>query len=100
MTGPVDEVLSVAGGFDDGARGAVHLLGRHSWTNRLQRTLLRFPDDLVDSLNLCGGRTEGDGERDVGVIAFERTAVIEDHDVASLQSPGAGLVVGERAVRA
>jgi hypothetical protein len=73
---------TVAGIHDDLARGRVHGLARHAGTGGGERGGLRPVDDFEDLLHLVRGFADHERTRDVGLIAFHRATVVDEHDGA------------------
>ena len=80
--GEVVVVGAVAGIGDDLAGGGVDRVAGHAGTRGGKRRRLRAMDDVEDILHLVGGLAEDKGARDVGFIALDRAAVVDQDDRA------------------
>src|SRR5690349_11387172 len=76
---------SVAGAGDDGARGIVDGAGEAALARRIKSGVLRFADDFVHAPHFFRRLAEDPRARYVGVVAFDFTAAVNEHDVAFLQ---------------
>lgn len=83
-----------AGGSDDGARGGVHGAAEAAGAGRIEGCVLRAANGFEDELHFFGGLAENAGARNIGPIAFDGAAVINQDNVAFLE--GAGLLAAVR----
>ena len=98
--GEVFVVGAVAGVGDDFAGGVVDGVAGCSGLACGEGGGLGLVDDVEDLLLLVGGFAEDEGARDVGLVAFDGAAVVEEDDLAFLDDLGLERAVGQRGVLA
>src|SRR6267142_6177376 len=76
---------AVAGGSDDGAGGVVNGAGKFSSAGGVECGVLGLANGFERALNFFAGLAEDAGARDVGAVAFDGAAVINQHNIAFLQ---------------
>ena len=87
VANPVREkfvVGSVTGVSDDLAGGVIDTAARLAGTSGFVGSLLRAVDDVEDLLLLVGGLADNEGAADVGAVAFDLTAAVDEDDVVFL----------------
>ena len=95
----VAEVLAVAGLTDHGVGQHVRLLAGHPLFDEFGRGLLGGENDVVDLLELVVRLAQEDRAREVGDVAIERDAHIDDDALAALEGAVAREAVRHRCPR-
>src|SRR5882762_4468528 len=75
---------AVAGGSDDGAGSVVNGARKSSGAGGVESRVLSSANGFERALNFLAGLTEDAGARDVGAVAFDGAAVINQHNIAFL----------------
>ncbi len=90
VTDAVEEVIAVSGIGDDFACRGIDLGHRGARFDGCDGRFLCFEDDFVDFFLALGElAVDRDGSGDVGRVAVDLGAAVEDHEVAD----GSGLVI-------
>ena len=87
---PVPERVAEAGRLDLVARSRVDAGPGRSGPNRFEARQLCVETDLVGAHQLVGQRAGGKRARAVGGVAVDHAAPVDDHGLASLETPLAG----------
>src|SRR5205823_1414952 len=101
VPGTVDKLRPEARLGDHLPRRRVYRLAADAGARGLSCGPVRLADDLIDTRRLRIGRlSERDGASDVGGVALPLAADVYDDYIAALEPGVAGMVMGQRAVRA
>src|SRR5258708_5611103 len=76
---------AVAGGINNGAGGVVNGARKFSGAGGVECGVLGFANGFERALNFFAGLAEDAGARDVGAVAFDGAAVINQNNIAFFQ---------------
>src|SRR5690606_1509249 len=96
---PVDEVVAIAGVFDDTPGGAVDLLARNPCPHRVYSGLLRDRNHLMYLGLLRCRLTHRERSRRVRSVPPDRAAEVTNHQVTWLDHTARRIMMGRSSVR-